>query len=386
MKKSGVVTAAVALSLLLLAGGPARGDADSEALEHVKLGSKLYNEGDLRGAREEFAKAHELVPERVNPFRLLGLTEARLGNCESAVKYLEEFLRRAAPDDHRIAEVTGVRDSCKEVMNLPVGRLEVASEPPGAEVRLDSDAAASLGTTPLKVGGVLAGAHVVYLRLPGYTPQFRPVTVAKGETAKVAMKLVKEPVAQKRGASKAANTVAQQPPVVAVQVKPPQASTPPVLTGPVPGHVLDEDETLGDVSHRSQEPVAIPLAPQVTAPVQPPNPLLHRLGIGLLVSGAAVAAGGALGLGVGGLDLRRLGSADVVYVADGASQNFSGEGTRVALSITGLAVGGAALVGGAIITALTSTAKKTEAPKRSSITLTPTWGAGGFGFSASGRF
>ena len=136
-ENAGGTAAAISLSLLLLAGGSALGDQESDALENIKRGIQLFKESDLRGARAEFAKAHELVPERANPLRLLGLTEARIGNCESAVVYLEEFLRRVAPDDNRIAEVTAARDSCKEVLSRPLRPVEVRLIPPGAEPTRD---------------------------------------------------------------------------------------------------------------------------------------------------------------------------------------------------------------------------------------------------------
>src|SRR5205085_1006380 len=133
-------------------------DVENQARLHLDQGLKLFSAGDFRGARDAYAKAHELVPERAQPFRLLGLTEGLLGECRAAIEHLDGFLARVPADDPRAEEARKARERCRAELAPPVGTIEIRSRPPGAEVRLDDESAAPVGVTPLARPEVAAGA------------------------------------------------------------------------------------------------------------------------------------------------------------------------------------------------------------------------------------
>ena len=102
-----------AVLLLVLFSTAARADNVSEALTVLDRGVALYKAGDLPAARAEFVAAHNLVPDKPNPFRWLGLVDARLGRCKDAVDELTHFLQLISADDPRAVEAIAVRDACK---------------------------------------------------------------------------------------------------------------------------------------------------------------------------------------------------------------------------------------------------------------------------------
>src|SRR5262249_58361569 len=103
-------------------------------------GIKQFNNGELQEARDAFSRARELVPDKANPYRWLGLVDARMGRCDEAIKELEIFLQKVPPNDQRVAEAVTLRDRCRENMQPRTGGLEVTTRPGGAEVRLEDPA------------------------------------------------------------------------------------------------------------------------------------------------------------------------------------------------------------------------------------------------------
>jgi tetratricopeptide (TPR) repeat protein len=100
---------------------PAQAD-EAKALKYLKAGISLYEAKDWDAARQAFLQAHNEAPDKANPYRWLGLTEAQRGNCADALGYFDEFLKRAKPDDERRGEVMQRVEKC---------RTEIASAPPG---------------------------------------------------------------------------------------------------------------------------------------------------------------------------------------------------------------------------------------------------------------
>src|SRR5690348_8206157 len=116
-------------------------DVVAEASNRVNHGLELYAAGDLAGARKEFAAAQLLVPDKPNPYRLLALVDAHMGQCTDALREVEVFLKLAAPDDRRRPEALSVREQCQRELAPKTGSLVVTTTPDGAEVRLDSESA-----------------------------------------------------------------------------------------------------------------------------------------------------------------------------------------------------------------------------------------------------
>jgi tetratricopeptide (TPR) repeat protein len=178
--------------ILCLFAQVAHADKAQDALKLLDEGIKLFNDGELNEARDDFARARDLVPDKANPYRWLGLVDARMGRCGDAIKELEIFLQKVPPNDQRTAEAVTLRDRCREDLQPRVGSLIIETTPPGAEVRLDDSSAPASGVTPYRLD-VPAGNHVVFLHRGGFEPVTRGVQVTPKETARVSLNLVPLP-------------------------------------------------------------------------------------------------------------------------------------------------------------------------------------------------
>ena len=197
--------------LLSLAPALAVADKAQDALKLLDDGIKAFNGGQLPEAREAFSRARDLVPDKANPYRWLGLVDARMGRCGDAIKELEIFLQKVPPNDQRVAEAVTLRDRCREDLQPRVGSLVVESTPPGADVRLDDAGSDPVGVTPYRSDSVPAGNHVVFVHRAGYESITRGVQVSPRETAQLELALTP----QGRGA-----VAAQPPPRTEVATQP----------------------------------------------------------------------------------------------------------------------------------------------------------------------
>jgi hypothetical protein len=178
--------------LALFAPATAFADNEADALALLGRGVDLFQAGDLVGARELFERAHKAVPERSNPMRWLGLTDARLGRCGEAIEELDAFLNKVPADDARAPEARTARAICKTELDARVGTLEVDSTPPGAEVRIDGPRAAAVGVTPYHGERVAVGEHSVFVG-PAGNPTVNRVTVNARETVRLQVTLAEPP-------------------------------------------------------------------------------------------------------------------------------------------------------------------------------------------------
>ena len=138
---------AVPLLVLALLSSPAWADGEDEARRRLEEGSLLFQQGQLLRARTAFAAAHDLAPERANPYRWLGLVDAQLGRCEDALHSLAEFEKRVPPTDPRLAETRQVRERCRGELEEQA-TLSLESNPTGAKASL-GDPPEPLGSTPI---------------------------------------------------------------------------------------------------------------------------------------------------------------------------------------------------------------------------------------------
>jgi hypothetical protein len=105
---------AVVIAIALVPVSPALGDTTEDAaLAHLERGIEAFNSKDFQRALRELTAAHELVPDRANPYRWLALTEIQLGDCASAQVHIEGFLSRVPPSDARVPEMQRWRDFCR---------------------------------------------------------------------------------------------------------------------------------------------------------------------------------------------------------------------------------------------------------------------------------
>jgi tetratricopeptide (TPR) repeat protein len=175
-----------AIALLVVVWTPlARGDRASEALQLLDRGIAHFQAGRLEEAREALARARDLVPDKANPHRWLGLVYARMGRCEDASHELQAFIERVPRDDPRVVEAATLRDRCatqpatRTVESAsrtveptrtiePARTIEPGSrtvEPPRTVESAASVVAAPASTTPHRsrtwIAGVVVGAAVV---------------------------------------------------------------------------------------------------------------------------------------------------------------------------------------------------------------------------------
>jgi hypothetical protein len=182
-----------AVSCVLWACTSAWADKAQDALGLLDKGIAQFNAGQLAAARESFVKARDLVPDKANPYRWLGLVDARMGHCAEAVRELETFLQKVPAGDARVAEAVTLRDRCKEDVQPRMGTLVVESTPSGAEVRLDDANAVEVASTPYHNEAVPAGNHVVFVKKGGYELVTRGVAVNQHETVRVELTLKELP-------------------------------------------------------------------------------------------------------------------------------------------------------------------------------------------------
>jgi hypothetical protein len=196
--------------LITCCAASARADVDGDALRALERGVELFKANKLPEARAAFERARRLAPSKPNPYRWLGLTDARLGDCAHAVAELADFIARVPGDDPRTIEAVTIRDRCLQDLAPKVGTLIVESDPPGAEVRVDDEHSAPVGVTPYKSAALPAGAHGLFVSLAGHEPQFRSFTVGAGGTVRLEVLL---PATRPVPVVEAKPTVEEAPPV-----------------------------------------------------------------------------------------------------------------------------------------------------------------------------
>jgi hypothetical protein len=192
MRSQAWILLGVILGLGLL--GVARADQTSEAAALMEQGMTLLQKGNLEEARDKFVRARLLVPDKANPYRLLGIVDARLGRCADAVSELEIFLGKVPATDSRTVEAITLRDRCKEELQPKTGTLSIDSTPPGAEVRIDDEKAAPVGVTPYRNPAISVGAHVAYVRKGGFVAKSKGFQVERGQAVQLDVALEAVPV------------------------------------------------------------------------------------------------------------------------------------------------------------------------------------------------
>lgn len=109
---------------------------EDEALRRLDRGIAAFDAKDFTTAEREFTAAHELVPDKANPYRWLALAEIQLGDCASALDHIDGFLSRVPANDARVAEMTRWRDFCRRRSSeqaSPPQPQPPASQPPAAQ-------------------------------------------------------------------------------------------------------------------------------------------------------------------------------------------------------------------------------------------------------------
>jgi hypothetical protein len=178
------IVAAAALALVsLVSAAPARADDVTEkaALLHLERGVAAFKAGDYLRAHRELEAAHDLAPDRANPYRWLALTEIQLGDCQRALVNIEGFLSRVKPDEPRVAELVRLRELCQRT-----GVLRVDSTPVRVTLHLDG---AYVGTTPFHARSLQSGSHTLRAEARGHRAAHQTVELPAGGTLDVHLRL-----------------------------------------------------------------------------------------------------------------------------------------------------------------------------------------------------
>jgi hypothetical protein len=104
----------VVIAIALLRSSSVSADTTEDAaLAHLDRGIAAFNAKDFQRALRELTAAHQLVPDKANPYRWLALTEIQLGDCVSALVHIDGFIARVPPSDPRVAEMARWREFCR---------------------------------------------------------------------------------------------------------------------------------------------------------------------------------------------------------------------------------------------------------------------------------
>lgn len=154
---------------------------EQAALAHLDKGVAAFRAGKFAEALKELSLAHDLAPDKPNPYRWLALTQIQLGDCASALPHIDAFLSRVSPSDERVAEMTRWRELCSRT-----GVLRVASRPSAATLHVDG---AIVGTTPYRSLAMRSGSHTLVAERPGFRTATRTIELAAGAELDVTLTL-----------------------------------------------------------------------------------------------------------------------------------------------------------------------------------------------------
>jgi hypothetical protein len=169
---------AVAIALVGIAvPGPAGAEQCTREvrLEAKRLKKRGFGirESDPEGAARAFKAAHELCP---SPWYLghLALLYEKLGHVSAAIDVLDEYLEdeNAAQREQALAG--------RERLRALLARVEVTTEPPGAEIWIDGEPLTPRRESPTTLE-LEAGDYTVEVRLSGYRPAREEISVESSE-------------------------------------------------------------------------------------------------------------------------------------------------------------------------------------------------------------
>ncbi len=183
MRRRSMLVALVALQLThAVAWGQAASDepsaldprpASADVNAAVKRGIELRREGKDEEALEVFrdALAHAPTSNRIR-VQLATALQA-LGRWQEAQRYLREAIQHR--EDPYIARHYAELSQALDYVSDRLGTIEIRGTPPGADVFLSGR---HIGALPLEPQVVPTGSYVLEVRLDGYYPAVRALTVS----------------------------------------------------------------------------------------------------------------------------------------------------------------------------------------------------------------
>lgn len=172
------------LAALLLSPALVHAQPDTaEAGKRFNAGVALYNEADYTAALVEFKRAYAIAPNFVVLYNI-GQTHYQLQDYANAYLVLTQFLAEAPPEAEHRAEVV----QTVELLKSRIGKIDVTTTEPGAEVTIDSIA---VGKTPLPSPVLVSiGKRTIVVSAPGKETQTRIVEISAGDLLRQEIVLV----------------------------------------------------------------------------------------------------------------------------------------------------------------------------------------------------
>ncbi len=187
MNRSSTVTSILVAATLTLAWTPQTAWAQDAAAPDpkalLKQGNKLFQEGDYPAAYEQFKAGYDIKPDpvftRSMAYSLLKMLQHQKAK-ELLLGYLKKWPR--ARDRKKIKEIITGLDVVLQT------RVEITSNPPGADIYIDTEAGGKVGVTPYK-GTIEPGAHMVILKSRGFRTTSKDFKVDPKQKVAVAVPL-----------------------------------------------------------------------------------------------------------------------------------------------------------------------------------------------------
>jgi tetratricopeptide (TPR) repeat protein len=162
---------AAALCLALLSGSALARPSRTLAEEHFRRGNQLYRDGDYAAAAAELEQGYASEP-RPDILYAIGQAERKLGNCQEALRYYQQYLATGPSPTRRAAAQLQI-DLCQQALaTAPVSPAPAPEKPappvspaatvtPAAPARV---AAAPVSAQPARDHGAAPARVPVYKR------------------------------------------------------------------------------------------------------------------------------------------------------------------------------------------------------------------------------
>ncbi len=183
----------VVISLPAFSGGvraePVAEASSPDAHDWFRRGLEQSRAGEWEDARSAFLESVKREP-RVSTYFNLAVVSIKLGMGQSALEALDEFMRRADPQEH--SEFLTRALTLRSEALSSVAKLQVMLKPQDARVRLDERELPSRAGA-LRTFDVDPGAHKVQIEAPGYEALSVGIELAAGETQRLTLVLAPSP-------------------------------------------------------------------------------------------------------------------------------------------------------------------------------------------------
>ena len=169
-----LLASTVPVPALAQGGDKAQGDDKARAAAHFEQGVKLYQQGKFADAIKAYSAAHQLAPHPDALFNIARCHE-NLGKFSLALQHYQQALALSTDPKSR----ADLQRRIQQLRTRPV-KVFVTSQPSGAQVTVDGQAAPARGKTPLVVL-LKPGEHVLLYRKDGFMLAAGRVVVKLGQ-------------------------------------------------------------------------------------------------------------------------------------------------------------------------------------------------------------